>query len=222
MNAIIYRVAELGLSKTLYDVFFALGFISVFIFVSLNGKRIGVKFWKSIAVILIVYPTAVLWMFVMYWLETGSFGGNNIVRVFVYIPLIAYPVAKLLRITYKNIMSMLAFGPVAVQAVSHLGCMFEACCHGYAQSWGLYSRITGLLYFPIQPIESLISWLIIFFLLRRGKRHNYIPDGKEYPLMLVVFGSTRFLCEFLRDWCVISGISCIIYVCGWNHLAYHA
>ena len=211
MNTMIYNIAELGLSKTLYDVFFALGFVSVFFFVFLSGKRLGVKPWKSVAVILTVYPTAVLWMFVMYWLENGVFGGNNIVRVFVYIPLIAYPVAKLLRIAYKDIMSMLAFGPIAVQAVSHLGCIFEGCCHGYVQDWGLYNRNTGSLHFPTQPMEALISWLIIIYLLIRSKKHNHVPDGKEYPLMLVIFGSTRFLCEFLRDndklWLGISSLA---------------
>ena len=204
MNAMIYNIAELGLAKTLYDVFFALGFVSVFFFVCLSGKKIGVKFWKSVAVILTVYPTAVLWMFVMYWLETGVFGGN-------YSPLIAYPVAKLLKIAYKDIMAMLAFGPVAVQAVSHLGCMFQGCCQGYAQAWGLYNRNTGELHFPTQPMEALISWLIIFYLLIRSKKHDHIPDGKEYPLMLVIFGSTRFLCEFLRDndklWLGISSLA---------------
>ena len=211
MNAIIKYVIDLGISKLVYDVFFALGFVSVFFFVTLSGKQIGIKLKKSIAVIMTVYPTAVLWMFVMYWLETGVFGGNNIVRVFVYIPLIAYPVAKLLHISYKDILAMLAFGPVAVQAVSHLGCMFEGCCQGYAQSWGLYNRVTGNLHFPTQPIEALISWLIIFYLLYRSKKHNHIPDGKEYPLMLAIFGSTRFVCEFLRDnnklWLGISSLA---------------
>ena len=33
----------------------------------------------------------------------------------------------------------------------------------------------------------------------RAKKRNYVPDGLEYPVMLVLFGSTRFLFEFLRD-----------------------
>ena len=53
--------------------------------------------------------------------------------------------------------------------------------------------------FPIQPIEALTAVAIVVFLFVRSKKKQYEPDGYEYPLMLVLFGSTRFLFEFLRD-----------------------
>ena len=31
------------------------------------------------------------------------------------------------------------------------------------------------------------------------KKRNYEPDGLAYPLMLMLFGYSRFLLEFLRD-----------------------
>jgi phosphatidylglycerol:prolipoprotein diacylglycerol transferase len=138
-------------------------------------------------------------MFILFWIDNGFFGGNNIVRVFVYIPVIAYPVAKLLKIPYKKICSVLAFGPLAVHAVSHFGCMFVGCCMGYPCSWGLYNVAYEDIRFPIQPIEAIAAWAIIIFLLVRAKKRNYIPDGLEYPLMLILFGSTRFIFEFFRD-----------------------
>ena len=160
-----------------------------------------IPLWKSIVIVLIVYPVAVLWMLVMYWIANGfrGFGGNNIVRVFVYIPLIAYPVAKLLKISWKDICALLSIGPVAVHGISHFGCMFTGCCCGYTSSWGLYNVATYDIRFPIQPIEALIAVAIIVYLLIRAKKHNYVSDGREYPLMMVIFGSTRFVCEFLRD-----------------------
>lgn len=199
MNYFIEMIAENGLSKTFYDAFFALGFVSVFLFVFFIGKKMEIKTWKIAATVLTVYPLTVLWMFVLYWIETGFFGGNNIVRVFIYIPIIAYPMAKTIEIPYKKVLSMIALGPVAVHAVSHFGCMFEGCCNGYIQQWGIYNPVTGALHFPTQPIEALIALLIVFYLLFRAKKRNYVPDGLEYPVMLVLFGSTRFVCEFLRD-----------------------
>lgn len=201
MNALIQKVFELGLSKTIYDIFFALGFVSVFLFVVFLGRKMKIPLWKSIVIVLIVYPVAVLWMFVLYWIASGftSFGGNNIVRVFVYIPLIAYPVAKLLKISWKDICALLSIGPIAVHGISHFGCIFGGCCYGYVSSWGLYNASKGNIRFPIQPIEALIAIAIIVFLLIRAKKHDYVADGREYPLMMVIFGSTRFLCEFLRD-----------------------
>lgn len=213
MNSLIQKVSELGMTGIVYDTFFALGFVSVFLFVVLYGKKMGIKIWKSIIIVLIVYPIAVLWMFLMFWIESGfkSFGGNNIVRVFVYIPLIAYPVAKLLKIRWRDICSVLAFGPVAVHGVSHFGCMFSGCCMGYPFSWGLYNITTKDIRFPSQPIEAILAWGVIIYLLIRGKKRNYVADGREYPQMLILFGSTRFLCEFLRDnkkiWFGCSGLA---------------
>ncbi|MBQ2898748.1 MAG: prolipoprotein diacylglyceryl transferase [Oscillospiraceae bacterium] len=199
MNAFIEEVVNLGLGKTFYDVFFALGFVSVFLFVFYIGRKMDVKAWKIACIVLTVYPLTVLWMMILYWLETGFFGGNNIVRVFVYVPVIAYPMAKTFELPYKKVLSMVALGPAAVHAVSHYGCMFEGCCCGYIQDWGLYNPITGKLHFPSQPIEATAALLIVFYLLYRAKKRNYVPDGLEYPLMLALFGSSRFIFEFLRD-----------------------
>lgn len=199
MNQIIELVAENNLSRELYNVFFALGFVSVFLFVFFLGRKMDIKGWKIAIVVLTVYPLVVLWMFVLYWIETGAFGGNNIVRVFVYVPLIAYPIAKLLKIPFKEMLSMVALGPVAVHGVSHLGCVFEGCCYGYIQQWGVYNPTTGCLHFPTQPIEAIIALMILFYMLVRAKRRKYVPDGLEYPIMLTLFGSSRVVCEFLRD-----------------------
>ena len=92
--------------------------------------------------------------------------------------------------------------------------MFTGCCGGYPSSWGLYNVATYDIRFPIQPIEALIAIALIVFLLIRAKKLNYVADGREYPLMLVIFGSTRFGCEFLRDNDKIF--------CGISNLALHA
>lgn len=201
MNDLIQLLYEKGLTSTVYDIFFALGFVSVFLFIVLFSKKVNVPYWKAIVLVLIVYPAVVVWMFIMYWIESGftHFGGNNIVRVFVYVPLVAYPVAKLLKIENRKINSMLALGPAAVHAVSHIGCVFAGCCNGYPSSWGVYNVITKSILFPNQLLEVILAWAILIYLLVRAKKKQYIPDGREYPIMLMMFGGTRFLCEFLRD-----------------------
>ena len=95
MNDLIRYLADIGMGKTLYDVFFALGFVSVMTGLICWGRKLNFPLWKTIVLVLIVYPVVVLWMFVMYWIESGftSWGGNNIVRIFVYVPLAGIPVA---------------------------------------------------------------------------------------------------------------------------------
>lgn len=213
MNELILKCAELGISGTMYDIFFAAGFVSVFLMVTWFGRKIGIPMWKAVMIVLIVYPTLLLLMFVMFWIESGfrNFGGNNIVRVFVYGMVVAYPVAKLLKLSWKDTCGVLSIGPLSVHAVSHFGCMFVGCCTGYPCSWGLYNVATKDIRFPNQPLEAIVAWLIIFYLIGRSKKNDYKMDGLEYPIMLVLFGGTRFLFEFLRDneklWLGCSGLA---------------
>ena len=201
MNEIIRILYDMGYGKTLYNIFFALGFVSVLIGLLCFGRKLQLT-WKKIALtVIIVYPIVVLWMFVMFWMESGfsTWGGNNIVRIFVYVPLVGLPVAKMLKISGKKMLSLLSFGPLLVHGISHFGCIFFGCCQGYPSSFGIYNPFYQDIRFPIQPIEALTAVAIVVLLLWRARNKNYEPDGYEYPLMLVLFGSTRFAFEFLRD-----------------------
>lgn len=216
MNEIIRLIGDAGLGKTFYDIFFALGFVSVMSGLVWFGKKLEIPLKKIVVTVLIVYPVVVLWMFTMYWIESGfrSWGGNNIVRIFVYVPLVGIPVAKLLKVDKLKMLSLLSFGPLLVHGISHFGCIFFGCCHGYPSSFGVYNPAFQDIRFPIQPIEALGAVAIVIYLFYRAKKRNYVPDGKEYPLMLIAFGSSRFVFEFFRDnYKMVLGIS---------DLAFHA
>lgn len=201
MNELIRSIYEAGLGKFFYDLFFVLGFVSVLVGLVWYGKKLGFPLWKTAVTVFIVYPLVVLWMFVMFWMESGfsTWGGNNIVRIFIYVPLIGMPVARLLKLDGKKTLALLSFAPLLVHGVSHFGCVFFGCCSGYPCSFGIYNAFYQEIRFPIQPIEALTAVAIVIYLFYRAKKRNYIPDGREYPLMLVLFGSTRFLFEFLRN-----------------------
>ena len=201
MNDLIRLVYNSGASDTFYNIFFAWGFVSVMLGLIWFGRKMNFPLWKIIATVCIVYPIVVLWMFVMFWMESGFtvWGGNNIVRIFVYVPLVGLPVAKLLKLDAKKMLSLLSFGPLLVHGISHFGCVFAGCCQGYPCSFGIYNPIFNDIRFPNQPLEALTAVAIVVFLIWRAKKKNYEPDGFEYPLMLVLFGSTRFVFEFLRD-----------------------
>ena len=71
MNNFIRYIAEIGMGKTFYNIFFALGFISVMIGLVWFGKKLEFPLWKTFVTVLIVYPLVVLWMLVMFWMESG-------------------------------------------------------------------------------------------------------------------------------------------------------
>lgn len=216
MNELIISLSETGMGKTVYDVFFALGFVSVLTGLLIFGRKMDLPVWKIIVTVLIVYPTVVLWMFVLYWIESGftAWGGNNIVRIFVYVPLVGIPVARLLKVDRNRMLSLLSFGPLLVHGISHFGCIFAGCCSGYPWEYGIYNPSYRDYRFPIQPIEALGAVAIVVYLFIRAKKRNYVPDGMEYPNMLVLYGSSRVLFEFCR-----SNDKMFL---GLSHLALHA
>ena len=201
MNQLIQTVESMGLSVELYDAFHILGFATVLVALVLHGRAMKLKEWKCALTVMIVYPIAYIWVYIQYWIESGfrSFGGNNIVRLFIYIPLVAYPVAKWLKMEWRKVCSFLACAPLLAHTISHIGCIFTGCCMGYPSTFGIYNCVTEDIRFPIQFVEVLIAGGIVIYLYIRAKKRSYIPDGKEYPIMLILFGSTRFICEFFRD-----------------------
>ena len=199
MNEWIKSLYEQGLADGIYYSFHVLGFISCFICAILVGKKLKVSVRKSVGLVLIALPTLYVWMFFMFWAETGFrvFGGNNIVRVFVYLPLMGLLVAKVLKMRWQDSFHLLSVAPLAIHGVAHFGCMFIGCCYGYINSWGLYHPARQEIRFTIQPIEAIAAWIIVAYIMWRTKRRGYKADGLELPIMLVLFGFSRFLFEFL-------------------------
>ena len=149
----------------------------------------------------LVYTVTVLWMFFLYWMESGfkNWGGNNIVRIFIWVPVVAYPFARILKIDWKDSCEFLAPCPAMVQGISHYGCIFEGCCHGYEWEHGIWNPALNTKTFPIQPIEACVAVAVVIYVLIRQKRLNYKGDGLTYPIMLMLFGYSRFFLEFARD-----------------------
>lgn len=216
MKDLIIAVSEAGLTTSIYYGFQVLTFVTIFFVILWYSKKIGIQAWKAVAIVLVVYPISDLWKRVMYWMESGfqNFGGENNVRIFIWVPVVAYLVAKIIKLDYKKMCQLLAPCVVLTQGVGHFGCLFPGCCRGYVADWGVYNLITGKYHFPVQIFEAITALTITGYILIRSKRKNHIADGKEYPLMLILFGFTRFIWEFFRDNEKL--------VLGISNLAFHA
>ena len=180
------------------------------------GKKYGVKRWQAIVTTFVVYGITYIWIYVQYWIESGftHFGPNNMVRGFVYIPLFAIPVARFLKIKWKMMCDFIAPCVCISFGVSHIGCIFAGCCKGYPCSWGLYHPFEKITLFPVQLFEAATALSIACFVVYRAKKKKFVSDGISFPLMLLCYGSTRFLWEFARNNEKI--------LCGISSLAFHA
>ena len=201
VNKLIRYVVFAGLGKTVYNVFFALGFVVIVIYTIANAKNYKINRGKALLFSFCVYTVTVLWMFFLFWMESGfkNWGGNNIVRIFIWVPVVAYPFAKIMKIDWKTTCEFLAPCPAMVQGISHYGCIFQGCCHGYKWDRGIWNPALGYNTFPIQPIEACVAVAVVIYVLYRQKKIHYKVDGLTYPIMLMLFGYSRFLLEFARD-----------------------
>ena len=147
------------------------------------------------------YGITYIWIYILCWIEHGfkSFGGNNIVRGFIYIPLIAFPVAKAMRVKWSKMCDFIAPCPCLVHGISHIGCIFAGCCAGYPSNWGFYNYRYDGPAFPVQLFEAATALAIFGLLLYWNRRTQHKTNGKLFPIMMILFGSTRFLWEFARN-----------------------
>lgn len=196
-----YSIEAAGINKLLYNIFFVAGGVVLMIFCFANAKNYKIPLKKAIPFVIIVYAIAVAWMFFLYWAESGfkNFGGNNIVRIFVWVPLIAWPFCKLFKLDFKTMCDYLAPVVCVQHGVSHFGCIFGGCCYSYEWAPGIWNHVLRYNTFPIQPIEALVAVAIVLYIWLREKKSGFKVTGEYYPLMLILFGYSRFLLEFARD-----------------------
>jgi len=193
--------SDMKITQSIYTTIYVIAFICDILFYYWYGKKHRVSGIKSVILLAWAYPLTLGWIYIQYWIASGfqSFGGKNLVRGMIYIPLIAYPLARKIKFSWSLESDLLAPAPCVAQGISHFGCMFTGCCCGYPWKYGIYNETYCDYRFPIQLVEALTSLIIVAVLVLREKRHGYRPDGYAYPLMSVMFGSTRFLYEFWRD-----------------------
>lgn len=187
----------------LYNLFFVLGLVGLSIYLLSVCKKYDISRIKAVIFIALVYSSTLVWMFFLFWADTGftAFGGNNIVRVFWWLGVFVFPVSKLLKLDYFKCLDFVSPCLCINHGIAHLGCIFAGCCNGYPCSWGVYNPVLNDRRFPIQPIEALVAIGIAVYIAYRENKKGYGKgvDGLSFPLMLMIFGYSRFIIEFFRD-----------------------
>ena len=187
-------------NTVLYYLFHVFGFILTVVYTLIFYKKFKLPLGRAVAFIVTVFPIAYAFMWFQFWVESGfKTWGNNIVRTFIWVPFIGLPFAKLYKIDYHKAIELLAPIPCIIHGIAHFGCIFEGCCCGYPWEYGIWNPSTRDYRFPIQPIEALVAVAIVIFIIWYIAKHDFSGKSKAYALMLILFGSTRFVLEFFRD-----------------------
>ncbi len=197
----IKAVYESGHAQTVYDIFIALCFLGVVVFGLWYGGKYRLSKKKSLVAALCILVTTYAFIYAYNWALSGfqRFGGKNLVHGFIYIPLFAYPISRMIKHDWRSVCDFFAPLPALAQGINKIGCSFAGCCRGYPCAFGIYNWIKDGPTFPIQLVECVAYLSIVVFIAHYSKRSNYKGDGSAYSLMLICFGASRFLFEFARD-----------------------
>ena len=207
MNALIQQVAGQGRSQEIYDLINTAALIIALGYSLWHGKKLGVPLWKMIIILAAVYlgmgyTQSAIWEVLLYISNNKILGidtaVNSIVRVFIFVPLIGFVFAKILRLKARLVWDATAMFPLLRSAFAQIACIFTGCCAGYPWQWGIYNKRTGQNHFPVPLLETALTLAIFFWLLHRVRKNGWKSDGTLFPRMLFWYGIMRFLCEALR------------------------
>lgn len=170
------------------------------------GKNFGFSRGKSFLLGFIAVAVDYVVILLTTWVESGfrNFGAQNAVRVFVFNPLLIFLVAKAMKIDFKKYLDYNAFPAMIWYGLGHIACITEGCCHSFAYNEGtfLYKvayALTGTNMLPQQIFETIGALLIAAIILAISIKYKFKTNGYMYFLMLVLYGSQRFIFEFFRD-----------------------
>ena len=140
----------------------------------------------------------------MVWYRVGFhpdryFQTANIALAYTLLPLLVWLCAKVLRTSLGFAGDVAALTSLGYHMVGRSGCTFTGCCYGFPCDWGVYSAVTGGNQFPVCWAESLFVLGILVCLFWRIARKGYVPDSRNLPLFLLLYGVCRFFSEMTRE-----------------------
>lgn len=183
----------------LYYGFHILGFAATLIYLYLVFPKYGVNRLRGFGLAACTYLTAYALMLVMFWIITGNFGGQNVIRVFLFLPLILLLYANTFDVDYKTSLDFAAPVLCIAQAFGKIGCTISGCCESWLEvSFGVYNPYTETLLFPVQIAEGLTALIIAIAVIWIAARRSFRCGGMTMAWMWVMFGPTRVLWEFFR------------------------
>ena len=158
-----------------------------------NSYSYCIPGWQVIVSAVILTGIGLLGSRIMFRIEGGAdWSGRSFYGAVFLTPILLWPVAKILRISYGALMDLAAPAECIMLAILKVKCQIDGCCRGR-----IFITQTGTFRFPSQIVECITAILIMIVLLILIKRQN--QQGKIFSLYLIIYGITRFILNLFRE-----------------------
>lgn len=175
-----------------FFIFLGLGMVAMILCMLYAGKIYGIE--RRDVIITAVYLTicGTFATYIMFFIETGQFGGRSFFGAAFFVPVFMYPLAKILKIRYGYIMDICAPAGCIMLFILKFKCYLDGCCEGK-----LIILKTTAFRFPSQIVESVLALVlaaVIMLIIIKGRHKTMV-----YPILLVIYGIMRFFLNLLRE-----------------------
>ena len=149
---------------------------------------------KTVLLTLCLTVAGVAGVALLFFVENGRFGGVSFFGAVLLVPLLLFPLSRLLRLSYPVYLDLAAPMVSVMLAVMKVNCYLSGCCQGKV----LYHDAAGqAVRFPSQLTElgmALLLAVILIVCIKGG-----VLSGLRFPLFMILYSVTRFVMNFLRE-----------------------
>lgn len=179
-------------SISTYWLMLIIGVVGMFVCTFRRKERFGLNLLQCAAFTLLLTAAGVIGAMLLYFLESGSFGGVSFFGSVYLIPLLMPLFGLLFRLKPGQTLDICGPCVAIMIGCMRVNCFLSGCCGGWEVCMG------NLCFsWPTQAIDSIADFAIMVWLLQLES--NGQESGKLYPLFMVAYSAMRFLNEFLRD-----------------------
>ncbi len=169
-----------------------LGTGAMFLCMWYGGKIYAIPVWKIAISAFLLTAVGLLGAHLMSLLESGKWNGRSFFGAVFLAPILMWPVAKVLKIPYGNLMDLCAPAECVMLALLKVKCRIDHCCIGRFINLGDYE-----IRFPSQITECVTAILLMFVLLVIIKKQKW--SGMVFPWYLLLYGVLRSILNLLRE-----------------------
>ena len=157
-----------------------------------NRFHARLPMWEVLVISVFLTVFGYLGARIMAFIETGHLDGRSYYGAVFLVPVLMFPVSKLLRINYGMMMDISAPAGCVMLALLKIKCLIDGCCRGR-----MIHTANGAFRFPSQIVESAVAVVLMFLLVAMNR--NPKCYGKIYAWYLVIYGGVRFILNLFRE-----------------------
>lgn len=187
-----------------FIVFLTIGMVAMFFVMWAGGHAYGFKVWKIVIADVFLTIIGAVGVYLMGFVEKGEWvGARSFYGAHFLVPILMFPVAKLLRMPYGKVLDMSAPAGCLMLALLKVKCVIDGCCGGRMLT--LFGKTFR---FPSQIVECIAAVVLMVVLLIMIYRRKW--TSMIYPWYMILYGAVRFCLNCLRDttpwfWIIPSG-----------------